>query len=165
MKLTVERARQALRYEPETGEFYWRVWTTARVVVGARAGTIRPPNGYRVVTVDGEKIYEHRLAWFYVHGCWPVDQIDHINGERADNRIANLREAVGSQNVGNTRQRVDSSTGIKGVTFHKRDNRWQAQISVRGKHRHLGQFKTREEAQAAYAKAATEHFGEFARLE
>lgn len=157
--VTVDRVRMLLEYEPSCGVLRWIIGQ-GRSAPGSVAGTIKP-NGYRVVTIDGGKHYAHRLIWFYVHGVWPAVEIDHINGQKDDNRIGNLREATGTQNQGN---RGSTNPNGKGVTYHKRDKRWQAQMSRYGKHVHLGQFKNKDDARAAYAKAAVAHFGEFARL-
>lgn len=98
-KLTVERLRAVLSYDAETGVFVWRVsskGTAAGAIAGAKLGT-----GYTTITVDQERFLAHRLAWFYVHGRWPADQIDHIDGDRRNNAIANLREATNQANQWN----------------------------------------------------------------
>ncbi|MCI0598731.1 MAG: HNH endonuclease [Beijerinckiaceae bacterium] len=94
-------------------------------------------------------------------GAWPIAQIDHINGDRADNRFLNLREATRTENAWNAKLRSDSHSGFKGVRRHKR--RWCAYIKVSGKQKHLGSFATPEEAHDAYCRAAREHHGQFAR--
>lgn len=105
----------------------------------------------------------HRLAWFYIHGGWPADQIDHIDMIRDNNRIANLRIATMTHQRANQHVRKDSKSGLKGV--QKRcDNRWRARITFRGTVYNLGHsFETPEAAHAAYVKKAEELFGEFAR--
>lgn len=100
---------------------------------------------------------EHRLAWLYVTGTWPSDQIDHVNGIRDDNRIFNLREATGPENNGNQRQaRSDNKTGLLGVYWDKQHKKFSAKIMFSGKHKYLGYFPTAEEAHAAYIKAKRE---------
>lgn len=161
-----------LSYDPETGIFVWRhdirLKTGAlRIAAGDRAGSAHP-RGYRQIQIvlDDKPIgmKEHRLAWLFVHGEWPADQIDHINGDRADNRIANLREATNSQNMMNRKLNANSQSGIKGVSFHRGSQRWRARLQYEGKRIHLGDFKNKEAAQIAYEAAAKRHFGEFARL-
>jgi hypothetical protein len=163
--LTAALLRELLHYDPETGIFTRKVITTNRVKVGDVAGS---PNqkGYINIMVCGRLHPAHRLAWFYVHGVWPKGQIDHINGIRDDNRIANLREATNSQNKQNMRTaRADNESGLLGVRWHKRDRRWHARIMVDGAPKHIGSFGTSEEAQAAYmaAKRRLHEFGEIAK--
>jgi hypothetical protein len=117
-------------------------------------GTIKP-KGYRVAVVDGKVYRVHHLVWMYHHGHF-VPEIDHINRDRDDNRIENLRPCTHSQNLGNSRARVHK---YKGVTFCKATQKWRAQLNG-----HLGRFDTMEEAALAYNAAATAHFGEFANL-
>ena len=117
-------------------------------------GTIKP-KGYMVAVVDGKMYRVHHLVWMYHHGEF-VSELDHINRERNDNRIENLRPCTHSQNLGNARARVHK---YKGVTFCKATQKWRAQLNG-----HLGRFDTIEEAALAYNAAAIEHFGEFANL-
>ena len=104
-ELTAERLREVLAYDPDTGVFTWKARTSpfSRVNVGDVAGNLRR-DGYIEICVDGRKHQSHRLAWLYVYGEWPADQIDHINGIRTDNRIANLREANNAENHHNLRK-------------------------------------------------------------
>jgi hypothetical protein len=103
------------------------------------------------IRIEGKAFYSHRLAWLYVHGSWPADQIDHVNRDRADNRIANLREATQSQNQQN--RLTKTSTGTVGVIWHARDARWQVTIRANGARKHLGQFKDLGAAVAARKQA------------
>jgi hypothetical protein len=105
----------------------------------------------------------HILAWYIHHGVWPTDEVDHRNGIPLDNRISNLREASRWQQLGNTRLRSDSRSGVKGVRQSRNGKRWLAHIKRNGKACRLGTFDTIEEASAAYALAAKNVFGEFAR--
>lgn len=93
--ITHARLLEALRYHPETGEFFWRIKTGKSVVIGKRAGSV-DPNGFRYVRVDKKDFLAQRLAWFYVHGEWPAIKLRHDNGDRDDNRIANIIEVNGS---------------------------------------------------------------------
>jgi hypothetical protein len=160
--LTAERLREVLAYDPETGVLTWRVDRgpgTRRA--GKSAGC--PKEGYLRIMVDGRHYYAHRLAWLYVNGAWPAAFLDHVNMDGTDNRIANLREATKSENACNKGAHRDNSSGIKGVT--RQGSRWQVNITKGGRFMYVGLFKTAEEARAAYAAAALEHHGEFARSE
>jgi len=108
-------------------------------------------DGYMVVTVDGRQYPQHRIVWFLVTGSWPINQIDHINGNRADNSVANLRQATGSQNQEN--RKCSNKSGFFGVTFNKKASTWQAQIKKNGKQFYLGVFNTAELAHFAYVSA------------
>jgi hypothetical protein len=116
------------------------------------------------IRVDRRNYLAHRLAWLYVHGCWPSAFIDHINLIPGDNRIVNLREATSGQNRANSRVGANSLSGIKGVTFIAKHNRWRATITAGGRKFYLGTYLAREDAAAAYAQAAAQHHGEFARV-
>lgn len=160
--LTVERLRAVLHYDPETGAFTW-LQEAVRRPVGAPAGVIT--HGYVKISIDGVKHYGHRLAWLYMTGAWPARLVDHKNGDTSDNRFTNLRSASNSENLWNRGATRANTSGFKGVTATKRLGRmWRATIKNGGKQRHLGYFKTKEEAADAYAKAAAELHGDFARL-
>ena len=104
----------------------------------------------------------HRLAWFFVYGEWPQKQIDHINGNKSDNRISNLRLATASQNLSNKGITKSNTSGYKGVSFNRTKKKWMASIKVNKKSINLGYFLTPEEASEAYKAAAIKHHGEFA---
>lgn len=105
---------------------------------------------------------EHRLAWFLHYGEWPTCQVDHINGDRHDNRISNLRLASSSENQRNRKRPKNNTSGYKGVSWIEHYQMWQATIKFDGKNKYLGRFDTPEEASDAYNKAALRHHGEFA---
>lgn len=161
-RLTVAEVRRLLRYEPDTGTFFWRI-DTNKISAGNIAGC-RQSRGYWQIRINRRLYMAHRLAWLYVTGEWPKANIDHINGDRSDNRFVNLRIATNSQNAWNSRRRINNACGYKGVHYKKRLNKFVAQINVHGRVYHLGVFETPEGAHAAYCKAAKEHFGEFARV-
>jgi hypothetical protein len=147
----IARIRSLLDYDRETGTFRWTAITSNRVKIGADAGWINS-NGYRMIRVDGHQYMAHRLAWLIVHGRFPVGDIDHINGIRTDNRIANLREATRSLNMQNLRRaRADSTTGVIGV--RRMLKKWQAEIQVNHRKIYLGTFDSIDDARTAYLAA------------
>ena len=152
--LTAERLREVLDYDPETGAFTWKQSKGNQFTkVGMRAGAGHH-DGYRNVRVDGKGYQEHRLAWFYVNGTWPPGDLDHVNRDRADNRIANLREACDQLNGQNKGIARNNKSGARGVHWCKTHNQWRAVIRVNWKLKHIGRFDTVEEARAAYMQAA-----------
>lgn len=160
---TAEELRHCLQYSPDTGVFCWVNPVTNAIKSGDVAGSY-DVHGYRNINVLGKKYKAHRLAWLYVYGEWPVSQIDHINGQRDDNRISNLRVATRSQNQANQGLRADNRTGFKGISLNRQTNRWFARIKHQNKTRYLGHFDTPEEAHAAYSDMAHRLNGDFARV-
>jgi hypothetical protein len=119
-------------------------------------------NGYLECSLDSKRYYLHRLAWFYVYKVWPSDNIDHINGNKSDNRLVNLRQATQSQNMHNRNKYKNNTSGYKGVTWHKQYKKWNAQITYNNKLINLGFFDCPVEAHKAYCKAADKMHKEFA---
>ena len=149
--LSVERANELFDYNPETGVVVWKISPANCVKAGDEVGSINN-EGYRQTKVKRKCCKVHRLAWFLTHGVWPTAQIDHINGNRSDNRICNLREATNMENIQNLRKaRSDNlSTGILGVHIDPKSGRFKGKITVCGKQIHLGYFDTAQEAHEAY---------------
>lgn len=147
-QMPIERVREVLNYDPGTGEFTWRVTLSSRAVAGKAAGS--PVAGYRRVCIDGRAYRSHRLAWLLAHGSWPSGEIDHINGDKSDNRLANLRDVAHAQNCANRKSPLGAS-GFRGV--FKRGVRWQAEIWISGKKTILGRFDTAEAASEAFLAA------------
>ena len=152
--------QQLLEYNQSTGEFTWIV-SRGGVKVGAIAGKAMP-NGYRQIRVRGRSYYAHRLAWLFAKGEDPMWlTIDHKDGDKGNNAISNLRLADETSQRGNVGLRSDNSSGIRGVHFDKSRNKWMARLTEKGIMKNLGRFDTKEEAKAAYEKAAIAYFREF----
>jgi HNH endonuclease/AP2 domain len=160
-QLTQVRLVELLDYDPNTGEFRWKVDRTGGTKAGDIAGTLRP-KGYMQISIDGVQYLAHRLAWLYVHGAWPPDEVDHIDTVRNNNCIANLRLATSHDNNGNQSLSPRNTSGLKGVSWHKHAGKWIAQITI-GKPKTLGYFDNKQDAHAAYMTAAQAYFGKFAR--
>jgi hypothetical protein len=145
MNLTKERLHSAFDYNQESGLFTRKITLSSRAKLGDVVG-VRLLSKYLSVMIDGNHYQLSRLAWFYVHGVWPKNHIDHRNGDTHDNRILNLREATMSEN----KQNLSGKSGSLGTTWCSHSNKWKAQIKVNGKTIYLGIFKTREAAYSAY---------------
>jgi len=159
--MTRDELAALLDYAPETGVFTWKV-RTGRAVPGMIAGTAHN-RGYWTIIVRGTPYLAHRLAWFMVHGEWPALDIDHINGDKRDNRIANLRLATRSENMANKGPNRNNTSGYKGVWYYKRTGKWMAGYRKGNARIHLGYFDTAEEAVEAHRTAYAKAFGEYAR--
>lgn len=144
----------------ETGIFRWRVGRGGTAQTGCEAGSTNQKNGYRYIRIDLVDHLAHRLAWLYVNGGWPLNDIDHVNGNRTDNRFHNLRAATRSQNLANKRQ---CGPRRKGVGFDPRRGCYYPRIQFNRKTKYLGRFDSEEAAHAAYMRAADLMHGEFAR--
>ena len=157
--MDIEDIKNLIAYDPETGQFHWRV-RRGRISAGSKAGNLHK-SGYIHIEVCGKYYAAHRLAWEMHYGLKPSDQIDHINHDRSDNRICNLREATNGQNRANTKS--SSKHGLKGVSFKPwlKEKPWEARITRDRKVKSLGCFATKEEAHEAYCAAAKAHHGEF----
>ena len=152
-------------YDADTGQFIWRK-PRQGTSVGAIAGCVitnrTTGRQYIHIGVNGDHHLAHRLAWFYVHGEWPANDIDHIDGDGLNNRLENLRQATRSENCWNRGAQSTNTSGYKGVCWHKNRNKWVASITADGRQKHLGYFKTPELAYAAYCDAAVILHGDFA---
>lgn len=174
---SIEHLRQILDYDPETGALTWKerepetfygiseakARESSMAWNGRRAG--KPAgcdngNGYIMTRIrfGGQqvKVYAHRAAWAITHGEWP-NYIDHINGDRSDNRLCNLRSVSQSENLRNQRRQRHPKSGQFGVYPYGSGGRWTSKIRINGKSRHLGCFATKEDAAAAYRHAAAEN--------
>ena len=152
-QLTADRLRSLLEYDCILGIFTWRlnVGRHGRIKIGTTAAT-NTSDGYIKIKVDGRSYLAHRLAWLHITGAWPIDNIDHIDGNKKNNAISNLRDVSKSINAQNQRGPMSNNThGFMGVSPNK--NRWSARIKLDGKHYHLGNFSTPEDAHTAYLDA------------
>lgn len=152
-----EEAMQLLRYEPDTGIFYWLIKRNSRggvVAPGVIAGTASG-QGYVQIKVLGRLWRAHRLAWLFQTGAPPPkgQEIDHINGERADNRWVNLRLATRSRNSLNIGVKANNRSGVTGVSWAARWQKWDARIRVDGQLHYLGRYEIKEDAIAARREA------------
>lgn len=166
---TPEKLRQLLRYEPDTGKLYWRQRTPATFTVpnpeatcqgwnkrfsGKEAFTHVSTRGYLVSNMARLSFYAHRVVWAIHYGEYPSGQIDHINGDRLDNRIANLRDVTNAENARNMAMSSLNSSGVSGVYLHRQTGKWCAQIRAFGKTIGLGLFS--DKADAIIARKAAE---------
>ena len=148
--ITQERLKELLHYDPETGIFTWQAKANrhGNRSEGIQAGCMHH-KGYIDIGLDGRYYRAHRLAWLYVYGVWPSDQLDHDNRIKSDNRIENLRPATNKQNCENRGTRKDNTSGITGVYWYKPSSKWVAMIGHENRLIHIGYFKTIEDARIA----------------
>ena len=159
-RYSIGELRSLFRYDPETGQIFWREdQCMGRVKAGDRAGCVKS-NGYVRIQYKRTMLQAHRVAWALFYGEWPDEFIDHINRDRADNKVENLRRASHKENMRNTPTRSHNRSGMKGV--HIAGRRFRARITANGKKVSLGRFDTAEAAHEAYVAAARKLHGEFA---
>lgn len=164
--LTAERLRELLHYDPKTGVFVRkqmksRYGTTApnsrysMKAAGCLSSKHGPSAGYVKISVDGRRYFAHRLAWLYVYGAWPSGTVDHINGDRSDNRIENLRDVAHYVNIQNQRKVSvgNKYSSLLGAHWSITRKKWRSSIMVKLCPIHLGWFDTDEEAHQAYLTA------------
>lgn len=150
--VTQERLKELLNYDLETGVFTWRVDRNHLAKSGSVAGSINSC-GYKNIWIDGKQYKASRLAWLYVYGVFPSNFLDHIDRDRKNDRISNLRIASRIENGQNLSIKKSNKSGFVGVSWHKRTSKWTSQIMIDGKKIYLGIFDTTEEAAAARTKA------------
>ena len=164
---TPERVRSLVRFDgadfywlPRPVSFFvspgqWRAWTTKWS--GKKIAIKQQNNGYHGIRIDRALIMLHRLIWVLHYGDWPKGEIDHINGDKYDNRIENMRDVDKSMNMRNQKVRSDSTSGFPGVFYSNYHKAWRAIIRTREARKHLGSFKTREAAIEARRAAQVEY--------
>lgn len=150
-------------FEYRDGELYRKKSMGSAFPVGSKVGGFDPSSGYYRTKVNGKSWLIHRII-YAMHNEELPEFLDHIDQDKLNNRIENLRPCTKSENVVNSRVRVDNSYGYKGVTFHKASGKFAAQSFISGKRVHIGLYHTPEEAALAYNEKAKELFGEFATL-
>lgn len=150
--ITQQQLMDDFFYDPESGQFS-RLKHSARWPAGTVVGCACP-RGYVIIFIKKKCYRAHTLAWLYVNGSFPSSQIDHINGNKGDNRICNLRLATNQQNHFNLGKKKSNTSGYKGVTYVSTNNSWRAKIQINGKTIDLGYHKTPERAAMAYKIAA-----------
>ena len=157
-ELTQDLLHELFAYKDN--QLFWRSKRNPMIDLSKPAGTLNT-KGYLRIGINGKIYYAHRFVFLMHHGYLP-EQIDHIDGNRANNAIENLRPATNSQNQQNRAKQKTNTSGYKGVHWRKDAGKWQAQIAINGKRKHLGYFDTAEQAHEAYCKTAIELHGEFA---
>lgn len=171
--ITPDFLRSRLRYEPDTGRLFWKPRTAEHFEGGlvsaqtkanrfnghfaGREAFTAKSDGYHIGNLGGQMLKAHRVAWAIYYGEWPQNHIDHINRDRGDNRIANLRDATRHENNRNFPSAKGSSSRFVGV--HRKRNKWCAQIKIDGKSTHIGTFDTEAEAANAYREKAKSVWG------
>lgn len=177
--VSVELLRSLLHYDHELGTFMWltRSWSMFNDGIirrdvkakrfntrfAGRPATVLHSNGYLNIMVIGQGfIRAHRVAWAMANGVWPEHDVDHINGDRTDNRLCNLRLATRSENLRNKRRFPKNRSGYVGVSFCETRKKWNARIGINGVYKNLGYFETKESAAAARAKAERVYWGDYA---
>ncbi len=137
--ITCEEARAALDYDPETGVLVWRINRKSNKVKGMPAGWLSE-KGYICLCYNNIDYLAHRIIWLIYYGQWPNKQIDHINQDRSDNRISNLRDVSALENNRNHRLHKTNTSGVMGIYWDKQKRKWRARITVNGKKKSLGLF-------------------------
>lgn len=162
--MTKNELMQLLSYDANTGLFVRLKRTCNRINVGDIAGW-KDADGYLNISLHGKKWKSHRLAWLYVYGKFPEQEIDHINGIKSDNRLCNLRQATRSQNCTNRGMPSHNKSGFKGVQWRQHAKKFCAVIYKNKKKFFLGYFDTAEKASEVYLKASFELHGDFAKAQ
>ena len=146
--LTQNQVKELFHYDTKTGSLIWRVDCGKNKMIGKFSGTLKA-DGYRYISINNKIYFAHRLVWLFNHGIFPANNLDHINGNKDDNRIENLREATDAQNLQNRRKANSTNkSGYLGVSSSH--GKWQAAICINGKQMHIGTYMTPEDAHAAY---------------
>ena len=163
-RLAYELAEELLSYSPTTGSLSWKISRSSRSKKDGEAGTVSS-SGYKIIGVSINKkqylLKAHRIAWFIYHKEMPPSIIDHINGDKLNNEISNIRSCTQQQNQMNRPKLQNNTSGYKGVSWASDRKKWRAHIRYNNKLIHIGQFDCPKEASKAYEDKASELFGEF----
>ena len=156
--LTKKQLKQVLHYNPDTGIFTWLIKISG-VKPGDIAGTKRKHDGktYILISINGKKYRAHRLAFLYMIGRFPIELVDHEDGDGINNKWNNIRETDPVNNNRNMRLRVDNTSGVPGVYWNKKDKRWQVSIKVGEDRGYIGQYADYFEAVCARKSAENFH--------
>jgi hypothetical protein len=158
--ITKELLHELFKYKD--GNLYWKVFRSPKVNIGTLAGGVHKPTGYYHIQLENKKYKIHRLIFLMHYGYLPKE-IDHIDGNPANNKIENLREATRQQNCCNTKLKKLNTSGVKNVHLHKPTNKWLVQLMVNGKKKYFGLYDDLELADLVATEARDKYFGEFAR--
>jgi len=149
MEITQEILREMFSYCEKTGLFTWKIKPSKAVKIGDIAGCVEKRIGYNTIGIKGKVYKSHRLIWLYIYGEWPYGQIDHINGNKSDNRICNLRDVSQNGNAQNIKKpNARNKSGYLGVIRFQ--NKWRASITINSKTKWIGDYECPEEAHQAY---------------
>lgn len=163
--VSADEVRSVLDYDAKSGELTWRAYVGKSIKPGQKAGCKHERRGTSeaVIGYKGRLYQLHRIAWLHYYGSWPTGVIDHINGDRSDNRIENLRDCSQRENLAN-RRAVGNSTGRRGVSHDKERDKYVARIRLScGKRVWLGRFDCVDDAAKAYENAYVKEYGRFAK--
>jgi hypothetical protein len=150
-------------YEYRDGSLFWKVANSNVVKIGDRAGYITK-HGYRKVMMNGRQLYEHRVIFFMHNGYMPKE-IDHIDGNKLNNKIENLREVTHSQNAMNVKKFVTNTSGVKGVCWDKARKKWMVRISVNNKCINIGRYDDLELAELVAIEARDKYHNQYAKYD
>jgi hypothetical protein len=155
-----EHLINTLHYDPETGVIRWKVdYNNCKK---GQPVFVRKNHGYLIICIKNKYLRVHRVAFLLMTGSWPQDAVDHINGDKSDNRFCNLRQVTNAQNLQNSKLSKKNISGFKGVSWYKRGQKWQSSICANSKRYFLGYFDNIEDAVNARRKAEEGLHGEFA---
>jgi hypothetical protein len=149
INVNLDFINKVLTYNQETGVFTWNVRVAQRIKIGVMAGSVSKSKnytGYLKIKVLGKSYLAHRLAWLITYGKFPQKMIDHIDGNKLNNSIKNLREVTRKENMQNTKLRKDNTSGFNGVYFNSQRKKWVAYVTEDKKMKYLGIFKKKEDA-------------------
>jgi hypothetical protein len=153
--VSVSDVRSLFSYDAETGNLFWSVRRVGTPV--NRPAGCKQPSGYVRLKISDKYFYAHRVAWAIHYGSWPLEQLDHINHDGLDNRIANLRPASQAENLKNKSRYKNNASGVTGVSFHAGKAKWVVNINIGGKQVEIGRFANKDDAIAARRDAEKSH--------
>lgn len=160
MNITIEKIKTHFEYKD--GNLYWKKPTSRTVKIGNLAGC--ESNGYRIIRINGKYIYMHQAIYLLFHGYIPKI-IDHVDNNRKNSKIENLREATKAQNAWNAKLNCRNTSGVRGVSWNKQTKKWRAALMVNGKSLHLGRFSDIQDAENAVKLARKQHYGNYSLIE